>query len=297
MTWERAEKDFFRYLKLERGLSANTLDAYSKDIAKLSKWAIEGGISVSSIQLEQLREFLKTLKNLSPRSQARLITSVKAFFRFLLYDEAITSDPTELLEAPRIGQKLPDYLSHGEVLQMIHAIDRSTDEGERNRAILEVLYASGLRVSELIQLRLTDIHADRGFLRIIGKGDKERLVPIHAIALKALKLYIHQIRNHVDIQKGEEDIVFLSKRGKRMARSTVFTMIKNTAEKAGIRKSIGPHTFRHSFATALVNNGADLRVVQQLLGHESITTTEIYTHLNDTQLREAMDLHPWSDKA
>lgn len=296
MTWEQALRSFSRYLKLERGLSENTLAAYSRDIEKLAQWGTGNGLLPNQIDLEHLRLFLQSQSSLSPRSQARLTTSMKTFFRFLVYDEVITSDPTELLESPRIGRKLPDYLTDKEVDLMIDSIDRSTDEGERNRALLEVLYACGLRVSELIHLRLSDIFEKEGFLRVIGKGDKERVVPIHAHAMKALQLYIREIRVHADIQRGEEDIVFLSKRGKRMARSTVFTMIRNTAEACGIRKAIGPHTFRHSFATALVNNGADLRVVQQLLGHESITTTEIYTHLNETELRNAINLHPWSKK-
>lgn len=296
MTWKQVQQEFSRHLKLERGLSDNTLAAYSSDIQKLALWADDNEMDVKSVNLESIRQFLQSEAKLSPRSQARLITSIKTLFKFLVFDGSLETDPTELLEAPRLGKKLPDYLTHSEIDTMISQIDRSTDEGERNRAILEVLYACGLRVSELINLRITDLFPKEGFVRVIGKGDKERLVPIHKHALHAVELYIDHIRPHIDIQRGEEDIVFLSKRGKRMARSTIFTFIKQLAEKAGIKKSIGPHTFRHSFATVLVTNGADLRVVQQLLGHESITTTEIYTHLNDTQLREAMDLHPWAKK-
>lgn len=296
MTWEGGIKNFSRYLKLERGLSENTLMAYKRDIEKLAHWCVENEISPNQVQLETLRKFLHSHASLSPRSQARLITSLKTFFRFLVYDEALPEDPTTLLEAPRVGRKLPDYLSESEVDQMITSIDRSTLEGERNRAILEVLFACGLRVSELIHLRLSDYFPKEGILRVIGKGDKERLVPIHPYAIEVLDHYLHQVRVHQEIKYGEEDIVFLSKRGKRLARSTVFTFIKELAEKAGIRKNIGPHTFRHSFATALVNNGADLRVVQQLLGHESITTTEIYSHLNEQKLRDAISRHPWSKK-
>lgn len=296
MTWEGAIKNFTRYLKLERGLSANTLDAYKRDVEKLALWSVDYDTPPENVTLETLRKFLTEQQALSARSQARLITSLKTFFKFLVFDEALKVDPTELLDSPKIGRKLPEYLTDSEIDKMIDHVDRSTPEGERNRAILEVLYGCGLRVSELIGLRQSDIFPKEGFLRVIGKGDKERLVPIHPYALEALELYIDSIRVHIEVQRGEEDIVFLSKRGKRMARSTVFTFIQQLAEKAGIRKKIGPHTFRHSFATALVNNGADLRVVQQLLGHESITTTEIYTHLNDTELRKAIDLHPWSNK-
>lgn len=296
MTWESAIKSFSRYLTLERGLSKNTVSAYRSDLDKLSTWAHEHNLSPAGISLESIRKFLSDHNYLSARSQARMITSFKGFYRFLVYDEALTTDPTELLEAPKIGRKLPDYLTHEEIDRMIGSIDRSTAEGERNRAMLEVLYASGLRVSELTQLRISDVFPKDGILRVIGKGDKERLVPIHAHALKALELYLNEVRVHQKILKGEEDFVFLSKRGKRMARNSVFVMIVNLAEKAGIRKKIGPHTFRHSFATVLVNNGADLRVVQQLLGHESITTTEIYTHLNESELRAAIDKHPWANK-
>ncbi len=295
MTWERAIRDFIRYLKLERGLSSNTISAYSKDIEKLASWGNEHDVSVSRIDLEGIRKFLSTL-TLSPRSQARLITSVKTFFRYLVFDEVLSENPAELLEAPRTGRKLPEYLTEEEVNKLIDAIDRSTDEGERNFAVLELLYACGLRVSELINLRLSDLFPKEQVIRVIGKGDKERIVPIHKPAMKAVDRYIQEVRVHQTPLRGEEDIVFLSKRGKRMARSTVFTAIRNLAEKAGIRKKIGPHTFRHSFATVLVNHGADLRIVQQLLGHESITTTEIYTHLNDKELRAAMELHPWSKK-
>lgn len=292
MTWEAAIRDFSRYLKLERGLSKNTLSAYIRDIEKLADWSTEAKVSPKKVDLEVLRKFLADQQSLSPRSQARLITSIKSLFRFLVYDDALKTDPTELLEAPKIGRKLPDYLSDSEIDNMISNIDLSTDEGERNKAILEVLYGCGLRVSELIEMRLSDLFPKDEIIRVIGKGDKERLVPIHSVAMKVLMRYIHEVRIHNNPKHGEEDIVFLSKRGKRMGRSTVFTMIKQLAEKSGIRKNIGPHTFRHSFATALVNNGADLRAVQQLLGHESITTTEIYAHLNDNKLRAAIEDHP-----
>lgn len=292
MTWEQCSKQYLRYLKLERGLSDNTVEAYLRDVSKLSSWAIENEIQPKAVHLETLRQFLKAQSNLSARSQARLITSIKGLFQYLVYDKCLESDPTSLLDSPRIGQHLPDFLTHEEVEKMLMAIDRSTPEGERNHTIIEVLYACGMRVSELINLRLSDIFPKEGFLRVIGKGDKERLVPIHDEALRRLEIYIRQIRSHIDTLPGESDIVFLSKRGKRMGRSTVFTFIQQTAEKAGINKSIGPHTFRHSFATVLVNHGADLRVVQQLLGHESITTTEVYTHLNDNELRKAIQKHP-----
>ncbi len=295
MTWANSIRDFERYLKLERGLSQNTIDAYSRDVRILADWASENNVTIKGLQLESLRKFLASLK-IAPRSQARLLTSIKTFFRFLILENQLEENPADLLESPRLGRKLPEFLSESEVDKLVESIDRSTDEGERNYAILELLYACGFRVSELINLRLSDVFPKEGVIRVIGKGDKERLVPIHDHALRVMERYIREVRIHSDIKRGEEDIVFLSKRGKRMARSTVFTMIRNLAEKAGIRKNIGPHTFRHSFATALVNRGADLRVVQQLLGHESITTTEIYTHLSDNKLRKAMDLHPWSNR-
>jgi integrase/recombinase XerD len=244
-----------------------------------------------------MQGFLEYINELgmSAYSQARIISGLKAFYKFLLIEELITSDPTELIEGPKIGRKLPDTLSYQEIEKLLEAIDLSTPEGSRNRAMLEVLYSSGLRVSELVELKLNNIYFDVGFLRVIGKGNKERLVPIGRDAMKHLKIYIEEIRVHVPVQHGFEGHVFLNRRGKRLSRVTVFTTIKALAKKIGLKKDISPHTFRHSFATHLIEGGADLRAVQEMLGHESITTTEIYTHLDRDYLRQVITaFHPRS---
>ena len=250
-----------------------------------------------SISPKHLQGFLQYVNELgmSAYSQARILSGIKGFFKYLLFEELIEKDPTELIEGPKIGRKLPDTLSYPEIEKLLEAIDLSKPEGGRNRAMLEVLYSSGLRVSELVDLKLNNIYFDVGFLRVIGKGNKERLVPIGRDALKYLKIYIEEIRVHTPVQKGFEADVFLNRRGKRLTRVTVFTVIKELARKIGLKKTISPHTFRHSFATHLIEGGADLRAVQEMLGHESITTTEIYTHLDRDYLRQVItEFHPRS---
>lgn len=289
-------KDYEGFLKLEKGLSPNSIQAYLSDIQKLiqfMEWKqISGG--AESLGDEQLRQFLVWISDmgLSARSQARILSGLKAFYRYLLLEERIQKDPTALLEGPNLGRKLPEVLSVEEIDQMLDRIDLSRPEGRRNKAMLEVLYSCGLRVSELITLRLSNIHREEGFLRILGKGDKERLVPISRSALKEIDLYLPD-RNALEIKPGEEDVLFLNRRGHRLTRVMVFTIIKELSRAAGIRKTVSPHTFRHSFATHLVEGGADLRAVQEMLGHESIITTEIYTHLDKAYLREAiLSFHP-----
>jgi len=253
------------------------------------------GKGPGKVTLQVLKEFVSWLNKtgMSPRSQARLVSALKAFFKYLLLENIIESDPSELLDSPRTGRKLPDFLTIKEIERMISQIDLSTPEGERNKAIMEVLYGCGLRVSELIALKITDIHPKAGYIRIIGKGNKERLVPVGTKALKQLYIYLDSARVHIDPAKADADTVFLSKRGKRLSRQMVFYIVKDLAEKAGIKKTISPHTLRHSFATHLVEGGADLRAVQEMLGHVSITTTEIYTHLDREFIRQnILDHHP-----
>lgn len=299
MSWDLHIKHFGHYLKLERSLSENSIEAYVRDITKLQqfmemKYPKVSPLSVTSRHLQGLLQYINEL-GMSAYSQARILSGIKGFYKYLLFEELIEKDPTELIEGPKIGRKLPDTLSYPEIEKLLDAIDLSTPEGGRNRAMLEVLYSSGLRVSELVGLKLNNIYFDVGFLRVIGKGNKERLVPIGRDAMKHLKIYIDQIRVHTPIQKGFEADVFLNKRGKRLSRVTVFTVIKELANTIGLNKSISPHTFRHSFATHLIEGGADLRAVQEMLGHESITTTEIYTHLDRDYLRQVItEFHPRS---
>lgn len=289
-------KDYEGFLKLEKGLSRNSIQAYLSDIQKLiqfMEWKqISGGPEV--LNDEQLRQFLVWINEmgLSARSQARILSGLKAFFRYLLLEDRLQKDPTALLEGPTLGRKLPEVLSVIEIDQILGKIDLSKPEGRRNKAMLEVLYSCGLRVSELVTLKISNIHREEGFLRILGKGDKERLVPVSRSALKEIDLYMPD-RNVLEIKPGEEDILFLNRRGQRLTRVMVFTIIKELAQASGIRKRVSPHTFRHSFATHLVEGGADLRAVQEMLGHESIITTEIYTHLDKEYLREAiLSFHP-----
>lgn len=299
MNWTIYLKQFEGYLRLEKSLSGNSVEAYARDAAKLRQFLESRQLSTSPQQVTtaQLREFLAWLGELgmSATSQARTLSGLKAFYSFLIMEDQLSVDPTDTLEAPKTGRKLPDTLSYEEILQLLEAIDLSTNEGTRNRALLEVLYSSGLRVSELTELRLSNIYVEQGFLRVTGKGNKERLVPIGRDALKHLGFYLSGVRSHQTIQPGHEDVVFLNKRGTKLSRVTVFTTIKALADKAGIRKTISPHTFRHSFATHLIEGGADLRAVQEMLGHESITTTEIYTHLDRDYLRQVItEFHPRS---
>lgn len=300
MNWNSILKGFKAYLQLERSLSENSVDAYLRDMAKLEQYCELQGISVQPEKLtqQQLEEFLTFISEygLSARTQARILSGLKAFYKYLIIEDVIEDNPTELLEAPKIGRKLPDVLSVEEINDLINAIDLSKAEGERNKAMLETMYSCGLRVSELVNLKLSNLVFNEGFIHVIGKGSKERIVPIGSIAIKHINIYIKSVRNHQqNISKGNEDVVFLNRRGAKLTRVMVFTIIKQLCEKAGINKTISPHTLRHSFATHLVEGGADLRAVQEMLGHESITTTEIYTHLDRDYLRQAiLDFHPRS---
>lgn len=298
-TWDRVVKEFELYLKLERSLSENSIEAYVHDILKLGQFLELSQVhvppdQVASIHLHNFLEYLNEL-GMTPHSQARILSGLKAFYRFLMYEERIEHDPTAMVDAPKLGRKLPDTLSVHEVDQLLAAIDHSKPEGTRNRAILEVLYSSGLRVSELVELRLSHVYFDIGFLRIIGKGNKERLVPIGNSALKYLRIYVDESRCHIKVRPGFENHAFLNRRGKKLTRVMIFTIIKDLAKKTGLQKNISPHTFRHSFATHLIEGGADLRAVQDMLGHESITTTEIYTHLDRDYLKQVVkEFHPRS---
>lgn len=299
LNWDLHIKHFVHYLKLERSLSENSLEAYERDVSKLKQFMemTHPSVSPMSVTPKQLQGFLQYINELgmSAYSQARILSGIKGFFKYLMFEELIEKDPTELIEGPKIGRKLPDTLSYQEIEKLLEAIDLSKPEGGRNRAMLEVLYSSGLRVTELVELKLNNVYFDVGFLRVIGKGNKERLVPIGRDALKYLKIYIDEIRVHIPVHKSSVADVFLSKRGKRLSRITVFTVIKELAKKIGLKKTISPHTFRHSFATHLIEGGADLRAVQEMLGHESITTTEIYTHLDRDYLRQVItEFHPRS---
>ena len=295
MTWEKTTAGYTAFLKLEKSLSANTIEAYMEDIKKLINYFQLKAFSVSPEEVENahLKEFIVWLNELgiSPRSQARIISGLKSFFRYLMIEDRIKKDPTELLESPRLGRKLPDVLSVPEIDLIIAAIDLSKPEGHRNKAIIETLYSCGLRVSELIDLRMTNLYFGEEFIKVLGKGSKERLVPISAMAIKEIRFYLEQYRCHLVPKKGSENILFLNRRGSKITRVMIFTLIKQLTEKSGIRKNVSPHTFRHSFATHLVDGGADLRAVQEMLGHESILTTEIYTHLDREYLRDAIMRH------
>ena len=283
-----------RYLLLEKGLSSNTMEAYWFDLQKLLHFCEEREVGILTLTQEHLEEFLASLYDqaLSPRSTARLISGLRSFFRFLQLEKYRDDDPTELLETPKIGLKLPVVLSLEEVDAILAAIDLSTDEGTRNYAIIETLYSCGLRISELIGLRFSDLFLEEGFIRVEGKGNKQRLVPISDVAIQKIKNWL-SCRNQIAIKKGNEDIIFVSGRGKAISRVTVFHYIKQYADAAGIQKNISPHVFRHSFATHLLERGANIRVIQEMLGHEKITTTEIYTHLDRNFLRqEIVEHHP-----
>ncbi|HEY0743262.1 MAG TPA: site-specific tyrosine recombinase XerD [Chryseosolibacter sp.] len=300
--WEMQIKHFQNYLRLERSLSPNSIEAYIRDVEKLRQFMEMNHpkISCTKVTIKQLQSFIEFINELgmSAYSQARILSGVKAFYKYLLFEELIDTDPTALLEGPKLGRKLPDTLSYPEIEKLLEAIDLATPEGARNRAMLEMLYSSGLRVSELVNIKLNNLHFDVGFLRIVGKGNKERLVPIGKDAMKFVSIYIDSIRGvppHKPAQKGNEAFVFLNRNGRKLTRVMVFTIIKNLAKAIGLKKTISPHTFRHSFATHLIEGGADLRAVQEMLGHESITTTEIYTHLDRDYLRQViMDFHPRS---
>jgi integrase/recombinase XerD len=296
MNWEQAIQDYRHYLKLERGLSENTLQNYQRDVEKLLDFLRENQMEVTplSIAKEDLSQFVYELgKSVAPRSQARIISGLNSFFNYLSFEQYRKDNPMELIESPKLGRKLPDTLSVEEIDELISAIDLSKPEGERNRAILETLYGCGLRVSELVELRISDLFFEEDFIRVTGKGNKQRFVPIGSANQKYINLYRHQVRVHQAISKGQEDILFLNRRGKGLSRAMIFTIIRALGEKIGLKKTISPHTFRHSFATHLLENGADLRAIQQMLGHESITTTEIYMHVDRTHLSRVLEkYHP-----
>lgn len=297
MEWKDEVKEFLIFLKLEKAVSPNTLSAYGADLEKLLTYFEEKQIYISpkDVDLKTLENFLLHIstENLSARTQARLISGIRAFFRFLLIEDKIETDPTELLEFPKIGRKLPDVLTIHEIDAMEAAIDLSKPEGHRNKAIIETMYSCGLRVSELVSLKFSDTFFDELFIRIIGKGNKERLVPISPKAIREIKYYQENYRNHLPVKRIHEDFIFLNRNGRPLTRVMVFTIIKQLAQAAGIHKNVSPHTLRHSFATHLIEGGADLRAVQEMLGHESILTTEIYTHIDREYLREAIiQFHP-----
>jgi integrase/recombinase XerD len=295
--WEGYKNGFKAYLQLEKSLSENSVQAYIKDVDKLTQYIVasETPKSPAEIELSDLEKFVKWISELgmTPASQSRIISGLRSFYKYCLQEQIVYKDPTELLEAPKLKKALPDVLSFNEIENIIARIDVSTPEGARNKAIIETLYSCGLRVTELVNLKLSCLYFDVGFIRIIGKGDKERLVPVGDAAIKYTTLYKDNIRVHIPVKTGNEDVLFLNRRGRKLSRVMIFLIIKELAKKAGITKSISPHTFRHSFATHLVEGGADLRAVQEMLGHESIVTTEIYTHLDREYLRDTLQqYHP-----
>jgi len=296
MNWQQTLLDYQHYLKIERGLSANTQQNYTRDIKKLVAFLDTHGLGDNPITIgkETVQRFIyEVAKTMNPRSQARIISGLKSFFNYLVFEGYRKDHPLDLIESPKTGRKLPDTLSEDEINTIIKAIDLSKPEGERNRAMIETLYGCGLRVSELVNLKISDLFFEEDFIKVTGKGDKQRFVPISGINKKYIDIYRNEIRAHQDIQKGFEDILFLNRRGKQLTRAMLFTIIKRLAEKAGLQKNISPHTFRHSFATHLLRNGADLRAIQQMLGHESITTTEIYFHVDRSDLTRIMiEFHP-----
>ncbi|MEL7269315.1 MAG: site-specific tyrosine recombinase XerD [Bacteroidota bacterium] len=300
MRWKDALQDYQHYLGIERGLSENSIKSYRRDVQKLITFLDAHQLTENPVNItpDVVQRFLyETAKDQNPRSQARLISGLKSFFGYLIFENLRDTDPLELVESPKIGRKLPDTLSLEEIDLLIAAIDLSKPEGERNRAILETLYGCGLRVSELIHLKLSDLFFEEGFIRVIGKGQKQRFVPISDTNQKYIHIYVDLVRSHLTIGKESSDIVFLNRRGKQLTRAMIFTIIKNLAEKIGLKKKVSPHTFRHSFATHLLMNGADLRAIQQMLGHESITTTEVYVHVNREHLTQVLlDFHPRSHK-
>ncbi len=294
-TWERYIKNFVSFLKIEKGLAENSVLAYQRDVQKLMDFAVDNNLKTEELSTNDLKSFLSVLHELglSARSQARIISGIKQFFHFLILENELQNDPSELLEMPKIGQKLPEFLTIEEIDELMEAVDLSKNEGLRNRAILETLYSCGLRVSELINLRFSDLFFEEGFIRVIGKGNKERLVPASPSVQEEIAIYKKETRNHQTIKPGNENIVFLNRRGAKLTRVMIFTIIKDLANAIGLKKTISPHTFRHSFATHLIEGGANLRAIQEMLGHESITTTEIYTHLDQRFLKEAiLSFHP-----
>ena len=299
-SWNRYIKEFVSYLKIEKGLAENSIFAYQNDVAKLHDFSVSIDKNAEQISYNDLKLFIAELYDLglSARTQARIISGIKQFYGYLLLENYITVDPSELLDQPKIGRKLPEVLTIEEIDRLIDALDMSKTESHRNKAIIETLYSCGLRVSELVNLRFSDLFFEEGFIRVIGKGNKERLVPVSASVEKEISIYNDHIRRHQNIKKGDENVVFLNRRGGKLTRVMIFTIIKDLAERIGLQKTISPHTFRHSFATHLLEGGANLRAIQEMLGHESITTTEIYTHLDQRYLKEAiLSFHPRNNNA
>ncbi len=299
MRWSETKKGFENFLRLEKSLSQNSVAAYINDINKLNSFldANFQKITPEKVKLQHLKKFVEWLNDegVSPRTQARTISGIKSFFRFLLIEERMLHDPTSLLESPKIGRKLPDVLSIEEIDLLIDSVDIAKPEGQRNRAMLETLYSCGLRVSELVNIKITNLHLDQGYLKVEGKAGKERLVPISQNAIREITIYLEGYRKGLSVNKDNQNVLFLNRRGKMLSRVMIFTIIKNLAAQVGLQKKISPHTFRHSFATHLVNGGADLRAVQEMLGHESILTTEIYTHLDKEYLKSTIShFHPRS---
>lgn len=297
MNWQIAQRGFIHFLRLEKSLSVNSIDAYTADVEKLKNFSehYAGALTPDQLRTEDIRQFLKFITDLglSATTQARIISGLKGFFNYLILEKEIKIDPMELIDTPRIGRKLPDVLSIEEMEMILNAIDLSKPEGTRNRAMLELLYSCGLRVSELVEVRISNYYSDDGFLRVIGKGNKERLVPVGSVAINWIQHYKEQMRNHITIKSGQEDLLFLNRRGSKLSRMMIFMIIRDLITAVGIQKHISPHSFRHSFATHLVEAGADLRAVQEMLGHASITTTEIYTHLDRHRLKEEIiSFHP-----
>nr|WP_315167288.1 site-specific tyrosine recombinase XerD [uncultured Flavobacterium sp.] len=296
MNWKSYIKNYQSYLRIERGLSKNTIENYSFDLERLCLFLSQNEIVISPIKIkeETIQQFIYSVsKQVNPRSQARIISGLKSFFSYLIFEDLRADNPLELIETPKTGRKLPDTLSVDEIDALISAIDLTSNEGERNRAMLETLYGCGLRVSELVSLKISDLFLEEGFVKVTGKGNKQRFVPIGDLTQKYIEIYRNNIRNHITIKKGFEDILFLNRRGGQLTRAMIFTIIKDLAVKNKLNKTISPHTLRHSFATHLLENGADLRSIQLMLGHESITTTEIYVHLDRKFLTQVINsFHP-----
>jgi len=296
MKWNSAFTDYITYLKIEKGLAKNSIDSYGRDVKKLISYLEDNNITISPVDINEttIQEFIYGVsKTINARSQARLISGIRNFFEYLIFEDYRKDNPTDLIETPKIGLKLPDTLAIEDIDKLINAIDLSEPQGERNRTIIETLYSCGLRVSELVSLQLSDLFFEEGFIRVLGKGNKQRFVPINTQTQKYITNYINEIRVHLNVKKGFEDTVFLNRRGKNLTRVMIFTIVKNLAIKIDLKKKISAHTFRHSFATHLLERGADLRAIQQMLGHESITTTEIYMHLDRSFLKEVVNtFHP-----
>ncbi len=296
MKWQNALQDYQHYLKLERGFSPNSIENYSLDLIKLITYLDVNEIQISPLKISDktIQEFIYSVsKDLNARSQSRLISGLRSFFSYLVFEDYRKDNPLDLMESPKIGRKLPDTISMDEVDRIIAAVDLSKNEGERNRAIIETLYGCGLRVSELLDLKLSDLFFEEGFIKVTGKGDKQRFVPISEYTIKFINIYKDEVRAHQDIKPEATDTLFLNRRGNRLTRAMIFTIVRRLTEAAGIKKKVSPHTFRHSFATHLLENGADLRAIQQMLGHESITTTEVYVHVDRSHLRDVMEtFHP-----